>query len=453
MTAETRPVADHDVEGLVRALVDPENRADPYPIYAQLRAVGVARIPGKPVFLISSFADCESVLRNPTVSAGRSEQTSGSGRANILAAAGADLPSAMRGLPLTMLDPPEHTRQRGLVAKAFTPRVVADLQPAIMALIDDLLDNVQQKGAAGELIDVVSEFALPLPFAVSCQLLGFPAADIAQLSSWSNSLLRSIDPMLSIAGKHPDGSDMAMAVVALHRYAQGVIERRSKEPSSDLITALLAAEYEGAATDRDEVVRASVVLLVSGYETLVNLITNGVLALLRHPEQLEALQAEPTRAAKVVDELLRYDPPVQLIVRSAREKMRVGVHEIEPGATLVMLIAAANRDPIAFESPDAFNPDRSEGRHLGFGLGPHFCLGMALARLEGYLALARFAQRVRRPVLANQPLQYGSGVTIRGLEQLPIRVNNVASRNTPWPDAEPLASSAETAASTRGHCG
>ncbi len=421
------------ISELVAALVAQENRADPYPIYEQIRAEGVVALPDRPVVFVSSFADCEAVLRSPAGSANRSEQTSGGGRASILAAAGPDLPSAMRGLPITMLDPPEHTRQRALVSKAFTPKVVATLRPTVMTAVDDFLDEAAEKAAGGGLIDVVSGYALPLPFTVICHLLGFPAADIGQLSSWSDALLRSIDPMLAIMGNRRDASQAAKGIVALHRYVEGVVDRREAAPGADLITALLRAENAGVASDRDEVVRFCVVLLVSGYETLVNLITNGILALLRHPDQLAALRADPSRVSTVVDEVLRYDPPVQLIVRTAREPIQIDGQAIEPGTTIVSLTAAANRDPGKFTDPSQFQPDRSDQDHLAFGLGHHYCLGARLAQLEGGLALTRFAQRVVGPTLTDQPLRYRRGITIRGLEELPIRVAGVAPRSTPWP--------------------
>ena len=421
------------ISDLIAALVAQENRADPYPIYEQIRAQGVTRMPNRPVVFVSSFEDCESVLRSPAVSASRNQQTSGSGRASILAAAGPELPKAMRGLPITMLDPPEHTRQRSLVSKAFTPKVVAKLRPTIMTTVDDFLDEAAAKAAAGSPIDVVSGFALPLPFTVICRLLGFPAADIGQLSAWSDALLRSIDPMLAIMGNRGDASRAAQGIVELHRYVERVVDSREAEPGPDLITALLRAENAGVASDRDEVVRFCVVLLVSGYETLVNLITNGILGLIRHPDQFVALAGDPTRVSKVVDEVLRYDPPVQLIVRTARESMRIHGEEIEPGTTIVSLTAAANRDPNKFADPGSFNPDRGDQDHLSFGLGHHYCLGSGLALLEGRLALARFAQRVQGPALTDRPLQYRRGITIRGLEELPIELRGVAPRSLPWP--------------------
>lgn len=425
---------------LAQALVAQENRANPYPIYERIREAGpggVAKMPDSPVVFVSSYADCAAVLRSQAVSAGRSARTSGSGRASILAAAGDDLPSAMRGLPITMLDPPEHTRQRSLVSKAFTPRVIAGLRPAIMTAVDDFLDEAAAKAASGEPVDVVSGFALPLPFTVICQLLGFPPADIGKLTSWSDALLRSIDPMLAIMGNRQDAANAAKGIVELHRYVEAVVARRAAEPGPDLITALLAAENDGARADRDLVVRFCVVLLVSGYETLVNLITNGILALLRHPAQLAALRADPARAGLVVEEVLRYDPPVQLIVRTTTEPLELGSVVIDPSSTVVSVIAGAQREPGRYRRPDTFDPDRADQEHLAFGLGHHFCLGSALARLEGALALARFAQRVAGPRLSGQELVYRRGITIRGLRELTIQADDVLPRRTPWPAPAP----------------
>lgn len=417
------------ITGLIASLVAPENRADPYSLYAKLRAEGVSFLPGAPVAFVSSFRDCEALLRHPGVSASRSEQTSGSGRAGILAAAGAEPPRSMRGLPITMLDPPEHTRQRSLVSKAFTPKDVIKLRPTMMAFIDDFIDALVEKVQRGEPIDVVANFSLPLPFNVICQLLGFPARDIGLLSDWSGQLLRSIDPMLAILSNHGDAASAAGAIVELHKYVERIVERRLADPGPDLLSTMLQAEQ----ADRDLIVRFCVVLLVSGYETLVNLITNGIVGLLRQPEQWAKLRADPARAPRVVDEILRYDPPVQLIVRTAKEPLTIGKRTIEPGTTCVAFIASANRDPEAFENPDTFDPDRLERQHLAFGVGHHYCIGAALAKLEAILALARFAQRIERPTLVDGPLRYRPGFTIRGLQELLIRAESVAPRTLPWP--------------------
>jgi cytochrome P450 len=313
--------------------------------------------------------------------------------------------------------------------------VVERLRPAIMTAVDDFLDAVAAKVAAGQPVDAVSDYALPLPFTVICRLLGFPAADIGKLTSWSDALLRSIDPMLAIMGNRPDASRAAQGIVELHRYVEAVVAGRVAEPGPDLITSLLAAEDAGVSADRDLVVRFCVVLLVSGYETLVNLITNGILALIRHPSQLAALRADPGRGGLVVEEVLRYDPPVQLIVRTAKDALPVGNVVLEPSSTVVSVIAGAQREPGRYQRPDEFDPDRPDQQHLAFGLGHHFCLGAVLARLEGGLALARFAQRVTGPDLDGRPLAYRRGITIRGLQELIIGADEVAPRTVPWPDA------------------
>ncbi len=419
---------------LFAALVAQDSRANPYPLYERFRGLGVFRLPGKPVYFASSFADCSRVLVDPAASAGRNAGTSGGGRAAILAAAGDDMPRAMASPPITMLDPPEHTRQRRLVSAAFTPRAVAGLTTAIRGAVDDLIDDLAVKAAAGDAVDVVAGFSLPLPFSVICALLGFPARDIDQLSAWSAALIRSIDPVLAIAGNRQDAAAAAAGIVQLHRYVEGVVAQRAAEPGPDLITSLLAAEDDGRAADRDEVVRFCVVLLVSGYETLVNLIANGLLALLRAPEQFRRLQVEPARIDAVVGEVLRFDPPVQMIVRTAREAMTVGGTPVPAGSTVVSLTAAANRDPAQYADPQLFDPDRGEHDDLAFGLGPHFCLGSGLARLEAASAIGRFAQRVAAVHPGTEAVAYRRGITIRGPRELPLRLGPVAPRGLPWPD-------------------
>lgn len=428
-----QPISDQQILDLVQQLVDYANRPNPYPILAKLREAGVSQLPGAPVLLVTSFKDCESVLRSPRVSAGRNEQTSGGGRAAMLAAAGPDLPRSMQGLPLTMLDPPDHTRQRGLVTKAFTPAFAMRWKPEIMRRIDDLIDDMAETVARGEHLDVVSQFARPLPVWTICSMIGFPADDIPQLASWSDALLRSIDPMMAMTGHSPDGRDAALAVVELHRYVERLIEQREDgPPRPDILSALLTAQESGRFTDRGEVVRFCVVLMVAGYEGMTTTITNSVLALLRNPDQLSAFRADPSRADLIWEEVLRFDPAVQLLVRTAREPMRIGDRDVSPGTTIVTLLAAANRDPEAFAQPDAFDPDRKDQRHLGFGMGSHYCFGAPLARLQGRLALMRFTQRVQG-LSGPELLRYREGVNLRGPNLLRVRAEQVAPRTIDWP--------------------
>jgi hypothetical protein len=264
-------------------------------------------------------------------------------------------------------------------------------------------------------------------------MIGFPADDIPHLATLSDALLRSIDPMMAMTGHSPDGRDAAMGVVELHRYVERMIEQRRTNPAPDLVSGLLAAEDDGRFVDHDEVVRFCVVLMVAGYEGMTTTITNSLLALLRHPEQFDALLADPGRAHKIWDETLRYDPAVQLLVRTARERMTVRDREVDAGTTLVTLLAGAHRDPDAFQRPDEFDPDRDDQHHLGYGLGPHYCLGAGLAQLQGPLALMRFTQRVQGLSGPVEPPQYHVRVNLRSIASMRVRAEHVAPRTVEWP--------------------
>ncbi|MBN6054899.1 cytochrome P450 [Nonomuraea sp. RK-328] len=309
------------------------------------------------------------------------------------------------------MDPPDHTRLRRLVSSAFTARAVARMEGSVAKLVDELLDSV----AEGEAFDVLSGLAYPLPVAVICRMLGIPPADERLFHQWSSQLTRLLDGFTN-----PDEGDpeWVAGMVEMHRYVNELVAERRRSPrGDDLISDLLAAEDDGDVLGHDELVSTVVLLLVAGHETTVNLIANGVLALLRHPEHLAGLRADPGMALAVVEEVLRYDPPVQLTARVALEAMWVGTVEVPRGALVILLLAAAHRDPEANPEPDVFDPDREQVRHLGFSFGPHFCLGAPLARLEGRLALAAFARRVQSPVLAAEP-PYREHINLRGVSRL-----------------------------------
>ncbi|WP_206642128.1 cytochrome P450 [Nonomuraea polychroma] len=315
------------------------------------------------------------------------------------------------------MDPPDHTRLRRLVSSAFTARAVARMEASIAQLVGEYLDGAAER----ETFDVLSGLAYPLPVAVICRMLGVPPADERLFHGWSAQLTRLFDGF----DNHYDGNgetpEWMQGEVELHRYVNELVADRRKRPRrDDLISELLAAEDGGDVLSHDELVSTIVLLLVAGHETTVNLIANGVLALLRHPGHLAALRADPGTAPAVVEEILRYDPPVQLTVRGADQGLRVGDAKVPAGGLVFLLLASAHRDPEANPDPDRFDPNREQVRHLGFGFGPHFCLGAPLARLEGRLALAAFARRVRQPELVADPPPYREHVNLRGVSELLI---------------------------------
>jgi cytochrome P450 len=402
-----------DPQALLLQLLDPSNRADPYPAYAQIREHGPLQLPGMTLNVFSSFQDCDDVLRHPSSANDRLKSTA----AQQEIAQGAEArPFGPPGF--LFLDPPDHTRLRKLVSKAFAPKVVKALEPDITALVDSLLDGVEEH----ERFEAINDLAYPLPVAVICRLLGVPIEDEPQFSHASALLAAALDPVISFTGQAPDTvDDMLEAGLWLRGYLRELIARRRSDPGDDLMSALIHVEESGDQLTEEEIVATCNLLLVAGHETTVNLIANAILAMLRHPAQWAALSADPHRVSAVVEETLRYDPPVQLIGRIAADDMTIGDVTVPKGDVMMLLLAAAHHDPSVFDRPDEFDPDRDNIRHLGFGKGPHFCLGAPLARLEAAVALSKVTSRFPHARLDGEP-QYKPNLTLRGMASLPVAV-------------------------------
>jgi cytochrome P450 len=407
----TEPAADS--QSLLLQLLDPSNRANPYPAYAQIRARGPLQLPHMTLNVLSSFQDCDDVLRHPSSASDRLKSTA----AQREIADGAEArPFGPPGF--LFLDPPDHTRLRKLVSKAFAPKVVNGLEPDITALVDSLLDGVEDRGR----FEVINDLAYPLPVAVICRLLGVPIEDEPKFSHASALLAAALDPVISFTGQAPDSFDeMFQAGLWLREYLRDLIALRRSDPGDDLMSALIHVEESGDQLTEEEIVATCNLLLVAGHETTVNLIANAILAMLRHPSQWAALSADPLRVSAVVEETLRYDPPVQLMGRIAADDMTIGETLVPKGDVMMLLLAAAHHDPAAFDRPDKFDPDRENIRHLGFGKGPHFCLGAPLARLEAAVALSKVTARFPHARMAGEP-QYKPNLTLRGLAALEVAV-------------------------------
>lgn len=396
---------------LLLRLLDPATRADPYPVCAELRDRGPLTLPGADFVVFSTYRDCDDVLRHPSSSSDHLRSTAARQMAE------AD-PSMSREVPpgFLFLDPPDHTRLRKLVSKAFAPKVVAGLQPEIEALVGGLLDRIAERGS----FDVVADFAYPLPVAVICRLLGVPLEDEPQFSRASAVLAKSLDPFFT--DDQADELDEQMdAAAGLRDYLHGLIARRRSQPGDDLLSGLVAVNESGDQLTEEEIVSTCLLLLVAGHETTVNLIGNAILAMLRDGRQWAALSADPDRAPSIVEETLRYDPPVQQLTRIALDDIRIGDTPVAEGDMMMLLLAAAHRDPAEYHRPDTFDPDRGTLRHLGFGRGVHYCLGAPLARLEATAALSALAARFPQARLASEPL-YKPNVTLRGLSALTVAV-------------------------------
>ncbi|MGH3582138.1 MAG: cytochrome P450, partial [Mycobacterium sp.] len=269
-------------------------------------------------------------------------------------------------------------------------------------------------------LDVVPDLAYPLPVAVICRMLGVPLEDEPQFSRAAALLAQGLDPIMTLTGQASETADERLqAGEWMREYLGALVEKRRTDPREDMISALIAAEEDGDQLTADEIVATCNLLLVAGHETTVNLIANAVQAMMRDPAQWTALAADPDRAGVVIEETLRYDPPVQLVMRIAGAEMQIGEVTVPVGDSILLLIAAANRDPEAFDRPDDFDPDREGLRHLTFSKGPHFCLGAPLARLEARIALTELARRFPdiRPTAG--PV-YKPNVTLRGLASLPL---------------------------------
>jgi cytochrome P450 len=403
-----------DSQALLERVLDPSNRADPYPVYDQIRVCGPLVMPESNLVVFSSFADCDEVLRHPS-------SASDDFKSTVVQRQIADgVEFEPEGPPgFLFLDPPDHTRLRRLVSKAFVPKVVKALEPDITATVTELLDAVEERGT----FEVVADLAYPVPVTVICRLLGVPLEDEPQFS-WASALLaQALDPFSTVSGEEPDAADKRLAAGKwLREYVRGLIELRRATPRDDLISGLIAAEEDGDQLTEDEIVATCNLLLIAGHETTVNLIANASLAMLRHPTQWTALGADPSRVSAVIEETMRYDPPVQLMGRIAGDDMTIADTDVVKGDTMMLLLAAAHRDPRALERADEFDPDRETIRHLGFGKGPHFCIGAPLARLEASVALSAVTARFPKARLIDEPV-YKPNVTLRGMDSLAVALS------------------------------
>jgi len=309
------------------------------------------------------------------------------------------------------LDPPDHTRLRALVSKAFTPRAVAALGPRVQQIVEELLNGLAGK----KRFDLISEFAYPLPVIVIAEMLGIPARDRDRFNVWSNDIALAVEPVLT----NEEIARVKRASDEIVAYFEEIIARRRDRPEEDRLSALLAAEEEGDKLTHDELIGTLMLLLVAGNETTRSLIGNGMLALLKNPAQLQRLRDRPELLDSAIDELLRYDSPVQFIIRVVMEDAEFKGRRLRAGQKMMILVGAANRDPAVFPNPDSFDIERHPNRHVSFGQGPHFCVGAPLARLEAPIAINALLRRLPNLELETEELVWKNTV-FRGLERLPV---------------------------------
>ena len=387
--------------------MDPEFLADPYPTYHRLREEDPVHHSPMDFWVLTRYEDVAAVLRDPRFI--KEPLVS-----MVAARFGVSVPP---GVELSMLDrdPPDHTRLRSLVSKAFTPRVVEGLRPRIQKMVDDLITRAEAVGT----MDLIEEFAYPIPVNVICEMLGVPVDDHERFKGWSLDIARGLDSVwLPLESEIPKRSGAARH--AIGDYMRGLIAERRASPRGDLLSALIAAEEAGDKLSEDELIATCILLLIAGHETTVNLIGNGTLALLRHPEELRRLRETPGLITSAVEELLRYDGPVQRTARITSTEVTIGGRTIPKGEMVMPFIGAADRDPSQFPDPDRLDLGRADNRHIAFGWGIHFCLGAPLARVEGQIAIDTLVRRLPGLALVDAEPEHRQSLTLRGLKALPV---------------------------------
>jgi cytochrome P450 len=413
-------IAKNDCEVTSRAF-----RADPYPFYARWRAhdpVHRQMLPGKqPVWFVSRYDDVQTVLRDDRFAKDKTRALSPQQLARL-----PWVPAVFKPLERNMLDldGADHDRLRGLVQQAFTSRLVENLRERVEDVTDSLIDAFQTRGKT----DLIRDFALPLPATIIADILGVPSRDMHKFHRWTNAMLSTQPTTWGMLRLIPH-------VVALLRYIRKLVTARRALPRDDLVSALVHAHAAGDHLSADELNAMIVLLLVAGHETTVNLIGNGILALLENPLQMDRLLNEPSLIKTAVEELLRYDSPVQMATeRFAREDVTLAGVTIPRGEMVSALIGSANRDDRQFDRPDELDLSRDPNKHLAFGQGIHYCLGAPLARLEAQIALNTLLRRLPELKLAvpRHALRYRSALILRGVESLPLRFS---CRRAParWP--------------------
>ncbi|MFD9970708.1 cytochrome P450 [Streptomyces sp. NPDC059017] len=404
---------------LLRQILDYENRHDPYPLYAELRETPVRN--EDDAYIVSTYHEVLSLLHDPRVS---------SDARNLTQSAGIDLQEQQEEettLPPSFirLDPPEHDRLRRMTNTSFgpphDPRRVHEMRGELGGIVSDLIAGI----GSTDRIDLVEQFSYPFPVTVICRLLGVPREDESRFHGWADTLAASLDPM---PGEDPTERNKVFqkARTELGMYLAGLIEERRKNPQQDMLSELATLKGPDGSMTTMELLSTAALLLVAGHETTVNLITNGMLTLLRNPDVLDRLREDPGLSVPIVEELLRFEPPVQLVPnRTTLADIGIAGVTIPKGASLWLVVAAGNRDPLRFEDPDRFDPDRKDNEHLGFGSGIHSCFGAPLARQEAQLALSELARRLVNPRLLEDPPEYRRNAVLRGPRHLPITCDDI----------------------------
>jgi cytochrome P450 len=396
---------------------DPEWATNPFPLYADLRQRAPVHRNALGFWVFARHADCLALLRDRRTSADDAYIDPERLSAEFRFGSGADDPevTAMRDMrPFLFRDPPDHTRLRGLVSKAFTPKVVESLRARTQQIVDELLDTAFE----ADRVDLLESFAYPLPVRIICDMLGVPVADQDRFKSWSTSLARGLDPDFLLTGEAIKDRDDA--VMQFAQYFFELLAERRRSPGDDLLSRLVEVEDDGGVLSEAELLSTCILLLVAGHETTVNLISGGTLALLRHPDQLERFRTDPEVTRSGVEEMLRYVSPVQLTGRAMIEDIEIAGVTLRAGDFVMVLIASGNHDADQFPDPERFDVGRTSNNHLGFGFGIHHCLGAPLARMETQVALTSLVRRAPDLAVTVDEPTYKTNVVLRGMESLPV---------------------------------
>jgi cytochrome P450 len=409
---------------LFAQVLDRANRADPYPLYARLRETPLIR-EDDGTTIVSTYAEIRGLLHDQRLSSDDLPKSKHARTGNPLTDF---IVNPVKGWivdthrPLIFRDPPDHAVLRRLVMAQFTPERVRAIDGRVDALVADLIGKMRGR----EEIDLVDDFSYPLRVTVICELLGIPQSDEPKFQGWSRTLGGALDPDQLTYEK--EGFKIVADWDALTTYLSAFVKEKRKWPTGDILSGLATSkDNKLGRMGKYDLLATAALLLIAGHETTVNLVTNGMLTLLRHPEWLERLRQDPALAPRIVEELLRFEPPVHFRTRKTLAAIDIAGTAIPEGAPLVLLFASGNRDPKRFARPDRFDPDRADNPHFGFGGGPHYCIGAPLPRLEAETALGALAKRLADPRLLEDPPPYRPGASLRGPERLRLRIAGVAA--------------------------
>ena len=394
---------------------DPEFKANPYPIYHRLRTedpIHLTKKFGGEEWLLTRFADVHAVAKDHRFCPDDLPQRIKDKSFYLQEGKDFNELSLTTSKWLFFLEEPDHTRLRGLVSKVFSPREVQSLHPQIQKIVDDLINSVQEAGT----MDVMSDFARLLPTSVTAKIVGVPNENLSKLIQWGRDLFYVFDQPVSLKSYEY----MNKVALEFKEFFRDLIVEREKRPKEDLISNLIAARDQERKLSQDEILAFCAMFFTVGQETTENMLGNSVFALLSHPEQMEKLKQDPTIIKNAIEELIRYDSPVQIIARIAKEDVEIGGKTIRAGGRVHLCLGAANRDPAKFSQPDILNLTRSETRGIPFGYGMHHCLGAALARAQGQIAINRLVQRLPDLKLNTDRVEWRKNIVLRGLKSLPV---------------------------------